>query len=87
MSHEAVRSTCFRPKLNQPKCIHSCKVLFAETDGLYMKRQRHKRRGQELKIAAVHEGCEVNGKHVKLKNKHYYTHQEKESFGKTLKPF
>jgi hypothetical protein len=35
-------------------------VLFAEVDGLYVKRQGKK--GKEEKIAAVHQGREVNRK-------------------------
>ena len=38
------------------------KVLFIETDGLYTKRQGEKRKGKEEKIAAIHEGWEMNGK-------------------------
>jgi hypothetical protein len=88
MSHEALRQHLLQTEIEPTKRVsHSCQVLFVETDGLYTKRQRHKRRGQELKIAAVHEGWEVNGKRVKLKNKRHYIHQGKESFWEGFETF
>jgi len=53
-------------------------VLFVEVDGLYVKHQRRRKKGKEVKIAAVHQGWEVNG--VRLKNKRHFIHDGKEPF-------
>src|SRR5699024_8971301 len=55
-------------------------VLFIEVDGLYTKSQEKQRSGRELKIAAVHQGWEVNGKRVKLKGKQHFIYTGKRPF-------
>src|SRR5699024_7379928 len=49
-------------------------VLFVEVDGLYTKSQEKGRRGRELKIAAIHQGWEMNGKRASLINKQHFIH-------------
>ncbi len=62
-SHEAIRQHLLQTEVipSQP-ILYQKKVLFIETDGLYTKRQGEKRKGKEEKIAAIHEGWEMNGK-------------------------
>ncbi|HSH24328.1 MAG TPA: UPF0236 family protein, partial [Massilibacterium sp.] len=55
-------------------------VIFVEVDGLYTKSQEKGRRGRELKISAVHQAWEMNGKPAKLKEKHHFIHTGKLPF-------
>lgn len=88
ISHEAIRQHLLnlevipkkREAISQP-------VLFVEVDGLYLKRQEKRIRGREEKIAAVHQGWEVNGKRVSLKNKRHFVHQGKEPFWEEFETF
>ncbi len=62
-------------------------VLFVEADGLYVKRQRSRRRGKEEKILAVHQGWKPHGKRVSLVGKRHYVHQTKEPVWEGLERF
>jgi hypothetical protein len=76
LSHQAIREKLLT-RAEQPMSVvkrRSARVLFVETDGLYTKLQRSKKRGMENAIAVVHEGWEKNGKRVQLKNKQHYLH-------------
>lgn len=81
VSHEAIRQHLLKvtsmPRERQPVIRP---VLFVEVDGLYLKRQEKGKKGKEEKIAAVHQGWEINGKRVSLKDKRHYIHQGKEPF-------
>ncbi|WP_335870818.1 ISLre2 family transposase [Bacillus sp. 2205SS5-2] len=88
ISHEAIRQHLLnvssipksRQTLSQP-------VLFVEVDGLYLKRQEKRKKGKEEKIAAVHQGWEVNGKRVSLKDKRHFVHRGKEPFWEAFEDF
>ncbi|MDA6365990.1 UPF0236 family protein, partial [Escherichia coli] len=57
ISHETIRQHILQTEVKYQKPTDQVRqVLFVEVDGLYVKRQRTKRRGKEEKIAAVHEG-------------------------------
>ncbi|PLR80590.1 MULTISPECIES: ISLre2 family transposase [Bacillus] len=88
ISHEAIRQHLLKvtsiPKERQP--IHR-PVLFVEVDGLYVKRQEKGKRGKEEKIAAVHQGWEINGKRVALKDKRHFVHRGKEPFWEAFEDF
>lgn len=88
ISHEAIRQHLLQvvslPKEREP--LHR-PVLFVEVDGLYVKRQKHGRRGKEEKIAAVHQGWEVNGKRVSLKNKRHFVHRRNQPFWEEFEDF
>lgn len=88
MSHETIRQHLLQTKVVfQKPSDRVRRVLFVEVDGLYVKRQRGKRRGREEKIAAVHEGWEVNGKRVSLVEKRHYIHKGKEPFWEGVEQF
>ncbi|WP_284561172.1 UPF0236 family transposase-like protein, partial [Bacillus sp. T2.9-1] len=56
MSHEALRQHLLQTNVLPAKEKRPFqKVLFVEVDGLYVKSQEKKKRGWELKFAAVHE--------------------------------
>jgi len=83
MSHETIRQRLIT-KAEQaatvvPKEKKKAKVLFVEVDGLYTKLQRVKQKGQENKMAIIHEGWEQSGKRVQLKNKTHYLHTGSEA--------
>jgi hypothetical protein len=90
ISHETIRQ-----HLLQAECISKKRepvhgsVLFVEVDGIYIKRQGKGKRGKgkETKIAAVHQGWEVNGKRVKLKNKRHYIHRGTQPFWEGFEEF
>lgn len=88
ISHEAIRQHLLQvvsiPKERQP--IHH-PVLFVEVDGLYVKRQGKGKRGKEEKIAAVHQGWEINGKRVSLKNKRHFIYRGKQPFWEAFEDF
>lgn len=88
ISHEAIRQHLLQvvslPKERQPILQP---VLFVEVDGLYVKRQGKGKRGKEEKIAAVHQGWEINGKRVSLKNKRHFIHRGKQPFWEAFEDF
>lgn len=88
ISHEAIRQHLLQaasiPKKRHP--IYG-PVLFIEVDGLYVKRQGKGKRGKEEKIAAVHQGWEINGKRVSLKNKRHFIHRGKQPFWEEFEDF
>ncbi|MBP3040007.1 ISLre2 family transposase [Bacillaceae bacterium Marseille-Q3522] len=88
ISHEAIRQHLLQvasiPKEREPV---RQPVLFVEVDGLYIKHQEKGRRGKEEKIAAIHQGWEVNGKRVCLKNKRHFVHRGKEPFWEAFEDF
>lgn len=61
ISHEGIRQQLLNTEVIPEEAIVPLQqdVLFVEVDGLYTKRQRHKRKGKEEKIAAVPQGWEV----------------------------
>lgn len=87
-SHEAIRQHLLQTEVipSQP-ILYQKKVLFIETDGLYTKRQGEKRKGKEEKIAAIHEGWEMNGKRVRLINKRHFVHSGNAPFWEELEQF
>lgn len=88
ISHEAIRQHLLQTEVNFRKPTDQLrKVLFVEVDGLYVKRQRGKRKGREEKIAAVHEGWMVNGKRTSLIAKRHYVHKGKEPFWEGFESF
>lgn len=88
ISHEAIRQHLLKvaviPKEREPVYRP---VLFVEVDGLFLKRQEKRKRGKEEKIAAVHQGWEINGKRVALKNKRHFVHRGKEPFWESFETF
>jgi len=56
-------------------------------DGLYTKRQRNKRKGKEEKIAAVHQGWQVENNRAKLVGKRHYVHQGTQPFWEGFETF
>lgn len=76
ISHEGIRQQLLNTEVIPGKQVPvEQAVLFVEVDGLYTKRQGSKRKGRELKIAAVHQGWEVHGKRTKLIKKRHYIHR------------
>jgi len=43
-------------------------------------RQGKRKKGKEEKIAAIHQGWEVSGKRVRLKNKRHFIHRGDQPF-------
>lgn len=88
ISHEAIRQHLLQiesiPKERQPV---NYPVLFVEVDGLYVKRQGKGKRGKEEKIAAVHQGWEINGKRVSLKDKRHFIHRGNQPFWEAFEDF
>ena len=88
MSHEALRQHLLHTSVLPAKEKRPFqKVLFVEVDGLYVKSQEKKKRGWELKFAAVHEGWKENGKRVRLRNKRHFLYEEKEPFWEAFETF
>jgi len=82
LSHQAIREKLLA-RAERPMTVvkrRSARVLFVETDGLYTKLQRSKKRGMENAIAVVHEGWERSGKRTRLKHKQHYLHTEEVDF-------
>ncbi|WP_277949894.1 UPF0236 family transposase-like protein [Priestia endophytica] len=52
-----------------------------------LKRQEKNKKGNEEKIAAVHQGWEVNGKRVSLKEKRHFHHQGTGRFWEDFETF
>ncbi|MED1437406.1 UPF0236 family protein [Aeribacillus composti] len=51
-------------------------------------RQGKRKKGKEEKIAAIHQGWEVSGKRVRLKNKRHFIHRgDPAILGRRLSPF
>lgn len=87
ISHEGIRQHLLQTEEVPAPCeTLEQEVLFVEVDGLYTKSQEKKRKGREVKIAAVHQGWERNGKRTKLKKKRHYIHK-KGSFWEGLEQF
>jgi hypothetical protein len=88
MSHETIRQHLLEisalPKAREPV---QRQVLFVEVDGLYVKHQGKGKRGKEEKIAAVHQGWEVNGKRVRLKNKRHFIYRGGKPFWEAFEDF
>ncbi|SLL37274.1 Uncharacterised protein family (UPF0236) [Mycobacteroides abscessus subsp. abscessus] len=88
MSHEALRQHLLQTSVLPAKEKRPFqKVLFVEVDGLYVKSQEKKKRGWELKFAAVHEGWKENGKRVRLRNKRHFLYEGKEPFWEAFETF
>jgi len=88
MSHEAIRQHLLSVEaIQKEKQSITSPVLFVEVDGLYIKRQEKQIKGKEEKIAAVHQGWEVNGKRVTLQEKRHYIHRGKEPFWEGFENF
>ncbi|MGM0888645.1 MAG: UPF0236 family transposase-like protein [Bacillota bacterium] len=62
LSYEGIRQQMLGAELIPKKTELIQRVLFAEVDGLYLKLQEKSKKGNEEKIAAVHQGWEVNEK-------------------------
>lgn len=89
MSHETLRQMVLQAT-QSPKTAPeaSRRVLFIEVDGLYVKYQRQRTRGTELKFAAIHEGWTTVGKRTRLVHKRHYQHTTKgQSFWEGLDDF
>lgn len=88
ISHETIRQHLLDVEMirKEPQSLRQ-PVLFVEVDGLYLKRQEKGIRGREEKIAAVHQGWEINGKRVKLKEKRHYVHRGKVPFWEGFETF
>lgn len=88
ISHEGIRQQLLNteviPKEKQPL---DKEVLFVEVDGLYTKSQEKRRRGRELKIAAIHQGWEMNGKRAKLIEKQHFIHTKRLPFWEEFEDF
>jgi len=87
ISHETIRKHLLEvSSIPKRESVHQ-PVLFVEVDGLYVKHQRRRKKGKEVKIAAVHQGWEVNGERVRLKNKRHFIHDGKEPFWEAFEEF
>src|SRR5690625_838315 len=81
ISHEEIRQQVLITELTPiEKQKVDAKVIFVEVDGLHTKSEEKGRKGRELKIAAVHQGWEMNGKRAKLKEKQHFIHTGKLPF-------
>ncbi len=76
ISHEGIRQQLLNTEVvsKEPDQLKH-EVLFVEVDGLYIKSQEKNKKGKEVKIAAVQQGWEVNGKRAKLLGKRHYIHE------------
>nr|WP_051091434.1 UPF0236 family protein [Caldibacillus debilis] len=78
ISHETIRKHLLEvSSIPKRESVHQ-PALFVEVDVLYVK---------EVKISAVHQGWEVNGERVRLKNKRYFIHDGKEPFWEAFEEF
>ncbi|MGM8366817.1 ISLre2 family transposase [Virgibacillus sp. W0181] len=88
ISHEGIRQQVLNteviPKEKQPL---EKDVIFVEVDGLYTKSQEKGRKGRELKISAIHQGWEMNGKRAKLVEKQHFIHRRKLPFWEEFEEF
>lgn len=88
MSHETIRQHLLQTEVIQRSSeMPERRVLFVEVDGLYVKRQEKGKKSREEKIAAVHEGWQVNGKRTRLVGKRHYHHKGKEPFWEGFERF
>lgn len=87
ISHEGIRQQLLGIELIPEKTELTNRVLFVEVDGLYLKRQEKGRKGKEEKVAAVHQGWELNGKRTSLKGKHHFHHQGTGHFWEDFETF
>jgi len=61
ISHETIRKHLLAvSSIPKRESVHQ-PVLFVEVDGLYVKHQRRRKKGKEVKIAAVHQGRDPGG--------------------------
>lgn len=87
MSHEGIRQQLLGVEVISEKTELAQRILFVEVDGLYLKRQEKGRKGKEEKIAAVHQGWEVNSRRTSLKKKRHFHHQGDEHFWEDFETF
>lgn len=89
LSHETIRQVMLEAKVDVHRPVDSFQrqVLFIEADGLYVSRQKSRRKAREEKILAIHQGWEAHGKRVKLVNKRHYVHQGEEDIWEGLERF
>lgn len=89
ISHEGIRQQLLNTEVLPEEAVVPLQqdVLFVEVDGLYTKRQRHKRKGKEEKIAAVHQGWQVENNRAKLVGKRHYVHQGTHPFWEGFETF
>src|SRR5690554_5813498 len=88
ISHEAIRQHLLQVSSIPKKREHVHQpVLFVEVDGLLVKRQGKRKKGKEEKIAAVHQGWEVSGRRVRLKNKRHFVHEGNQPFWEAFEDF
>ena len=88
ISHEGIRQHMLQTEVvpSETEEIER-EMLFVEVDGLYTKSQEKNRKGREIKIAGVHQGWDVNGKRVSLKQKRHFVHHGKASFWEAFEGF
>lgn len=88
ISHEAIRQQVLNTEVlpKEPEKINK-DILFVEVDGLYTKSQEKNKKGREIKIAAIHQGWELNGKRARLVNKRHFIHQGKQPFWEEFEDF
>src|SRR5690625_984625 len=88
ISHEGIRQQVLNTEvIPKEKQKIDSEVLFVEVDGLYTKSQEKGRRGRELKISAIHQGWEMNGKRAKLIEKQHFIHTGKLPFWEEFEHF
>lgn len=90
ISHETIRQHLMEiVSIPKERELLERPVLFVEVDGLYTKRQGRgkKRRGKEVKIAAVHQGWVTTGKRISLKGKRHYLHDDSKPFWEGFEEF
>src|SRR5699024_5699139 len=76
ISHEGIRQQMLNTEVvPKEKQKLDSEVIFVEVDGLYTKSQEKGKKGRELKISAIHQGWEMNGKRAKLINKQHFIHK------------
>lgn len=88
ISHETIRQHLLQiSTISKERQPVNGSVLFVEVDGLYIKRQRKGKKGKEEKIAAIHQGWEINGKRVSLKNKRHFVYRTNQPFWEAFEDF
>ncbi len=88
ISHEGIRQQLLNTEVvpKEKEKIDS-KVIFVEVDGLYTKSQEPGRKGNELKISAIHQGWEMNGDRASLLHKNHFIHKGKLPFWEEFECF
>jgi hypothetical protein len=88
ISHEGIRQQLLHTEVVSDKPVPLKQdVLFAEVDGLYTKSQEKNKKGKEVKIAAVHQGWEMNGKRSRLMDKRHFIHEGNLPFWEEFEQF